>query len=127
MRRDAHQRTPLAHRLADARHVELLEVAQPAVDNLQAVGRSRRPEVFLLDERHLQPSQSSLPGQRCPVDTAPDDENVVFFICHRVQIALHAASCACYELSVRSSERPPGPASRYSRSRSTDALKTSWL
>ena len=41
--RDAEQRAPLAHRLAQARHVEPLEVAQAAVDRLQAVpGGARR-------------------------------------------------------------------------------------
>ena len=60
MRREPQQPRPLGERLADEPDVELLEVAQAAVD--QAAGPRRRPrrDVVLLDERDPQAARGGV-------------------------------------------------------------------
>ncbi len=55
MRRDAGERAPLEHRFARARDVQVLQVAQPAVNRPQMVEGAAAAEVVALDERHRAP------------------------------------------------------------------------
>ena len=76
MRRDAQQDLALAHVAPHEAEVELLEVAQPPVDQ---PGRSRgraRAEVMLLDERDREPAERRVARDTGSDDPAADDEKI---------------------------------------------------
>src|SRR5262245_28709085 len=81
--------TPFVHRLARAREVERLQIAQPAVDGAEVVERSAAAEVVPLDERDRETPLGGVVGDRQAADTAADDENVEGSCCEPVEIALH--------------------------------------
>ena len=85
-------RAPLAHRLARAREVERLQVAQPAVDRAQVVERGAAAEVVALDERDRQAALRRVVGDRQAVDAAADDEHVEGAAGQAVEVADHADS-----------------------------------
>ena len=84
---DGHEGPPLAHRLAQPRHVEPLEVAQAAVDRLQAVPRRAAAEVVRFQEGHAQPARGRFPGRGRAVDPAAHDHDVVHTAGQGVEIA----------------------------------------
>jgi hypothetical protein len=74
---DREQSAPLAGRLAQGGKVQPLQVAQPAVDRLQAVPGGAPPEIGRLHEAHREPPRGRLPGRGRAVDAAADDHEVV--------------------------------------------------
>ena len=66
----------LGERLVDEADVALLEVAQPAVDELRGLRRRARGEVVALDERGAQPAGRGVEGDPRAGDAAADDEHV---------------------------------------------------
>ena len=69
-RQAVEQQAALAQRLADEPELELLEIAQAAVDQLARPARRARGEVALLDERDPQPARSRV-ERRAAADDAP--------------------------------------------------------
>jgi hypothetical protein len=74
VRGDGEQHPALAQRFGDEADLAVLEVAEPAVDQL-AAGRARgRSKVSLLDEHHAQAPARSIARNSRAVDAAADDE-----------------------------------------------------
>ena len=65
-------------RLGDQAEVELLEVAQPAVEHLGAAGGGARREVAGLDEAGTQAARDGVQRDARARDTTADDEDVEF-------------------------------------------------
>ena len=66
----------LGQRLADQPELEMLEVAQPAVDQLGAPLRGRRGDVALLDQEHLEAAPGGIARDAGAVDAGADDEEI---------------------------------------------------
>jgi hypothetical protein len=73
----AQQDLPLGERFGNQPELVVLEVAQPAVNELRAVRRGMRCEVVLLDQDDAQPAAGSVARDACAVDPAADDGEVV--------------------------------------------------
>jgi hypothetical protein len=67
----------LAQRLVDEADVAVLEVAQPAVDELGRLRRRARGEVVALDEQRAQASRGGVEGDAHARDATPDHQHVV--------------------------------------------------
>ena len=77
MRRQRRQRQlALVQRLAHQPELELLEVAQPAVEHLRRAARGAGGEVARLDERHLQPAGRGVERGAGADHAAADDDDV---------------------------------------------------
>ena len=72
----AAQPLALAQGLVDEPDVAVLEVAQPAVDELRALRRRAAGEVVALDERGAQAAARGVEGHAGAGDAAADDEDV---------------------------------------------------
>ena len=72
----AAQPLPLAQRLVDEPHVALLEVPQPAVDELRAAARGPAGEVVGLDQRGREAAARGVESDADTGDAAADDEHV---------------------------------------------------
>ena len=80
VRRQRRQRQlALVQRLPDQPELELLEVAQPAVEHLRRAARGARREVTGLDERDLQPAGRGVERGAGADDAAADDDDVELF------------------------------------------------
>ena len=80
MRRQRGQRQlALMQRFADQPELQLLEVAQPAVEHLRAAAGGAGGEVAGLDERHLEPAGGRVQGGARPDHAAADDDDVELF------------------------------------------------
>ena len=84
------QDAPLADGFQHARQIRLLQVAQAAMDDLQAVGRSARAKIRLFDQRRPQAARRRFARQRRAIDAAADDQHVVGHRPQVVQFAFHA-------------------------------------
>src|SRR5690606_1540805 len=105
----------------------MLEIAQPTVNDLQAVSRGLRPEIRLLNERDMQPARGGLPRERRPVNPAADDQHVVMVRGQRRQIPQQLQLPGQdWESAASASPGPTTAASRSSRS-STVASYVRWL
>ena len=69
--------------------ITCLQIPKPAVNHLEAVGRSRAREVVFLDERHLQSGMGQLVEDCDPLDTAADHGNIEFLIYQVVNSPVH--------------------------------------
>ncbi len=76
VRREALQALALAHRLEHQAHVTLLEVAEPAVDQLRRPARRAGREVAALYERHSEPAHGRVARYAGAVDAAAHYEDV---------------------------------------------------
>ena len=76
MRRGLEQPRALDQGLAHERKLELLEIAQAAMDQLGRGRRGGASIVALLGEHHLQPAAGGVAGHGRAVNAAADDENV---------------------------------------------------
>ena len=74
---DAQQDLALGERFGDQAKLELLEVAQPAVDQLRGGGRRRARKVSALYEQRRQATAGSIARDAGAVDAATDDEKIV--------------------------------------------------
>ena len=77
VRRDPEQHLALGQRLGDEPELELLEVAQAAVDQLGARRRGRPAEIALLGEQHPQAAPGGVARDPDAVDAAADDDEIV--------------------------------------------------
>src|SRR5262249_9156428 len=68
-----------ADRLAHAAQVEVLQVAESAVNRAQAVRGGTRAEIRPVHERHAQAASGGLPRDRDTVDSAADHGEVEGF------------------------------------------------
>ncbi len=89
MRRDAGERAPFAHRFARASDVQVLQVAEPAVNGAQVVEGAAAAEIVALDERHRSAALRRVVRDRQAVDAAADDEHVERALGEPVRIAKH--------------------------------------
>ncbi len=78
-----HQRL-LAQRFADEAELELLEVAQAAVDQLRRAARGPGSPVALLDQRDREPAARRVEGGAGADDAAADHDEVEFVALPRV-------------------------------------------
>src|SRR5213595_3264308 len=76
MRREALQALALAHRLEHQAYVPLLQVAEPAVNQLGRPARRAGGEVTALDERHPESAHGRVARDAGAVDAAAHHENV---------------------------------------------------
>jgi ElaB/YqjD/DUF883 family membrane-anchored ribosome-binding protein len=83
VRRDHVQQQPaLAQRLAHEAELLLLEVAQPAVDQLARARRRAGREVTRLDQRHRQTARGGVERAARAGRPAADDEHVEGLLAH---------------------------------------------
>ncbi len=68
---------PLADRLEHPTGVRTLQVAKAAVNRLQTIPRSGRPEVFTLYQRGAQPPQRRFACHGGAVDATSNDQNIM--------------------------------------------------
>ena len=80
----------LMERLAHEADVELLEVAQPSVDELARPARRAGGEVALLDQRHGEAAAGRIQGGATPRHAAADHEDVEFLCGQPLQQPLPA-------------------------------------
>ena len=83
---DGHERPPLARRLAQSRDVEPLQVAQAAVDRLQAVPGGAGAEIVGFQEADAEAARGRLPGRGRPVDPSSHDDDVVRAVGQGVEV-----------------------------------------
>jgi hypothetical protein len=76
VRRALEQHLAFGQRLAHQREFVVLEVAQPAVDQLGAARRGVRGEVVLLAQQHAQATACQIAGDAGAVDAAAHDQHV---------------------------------------------------
>jgi len=79
MRRITQQHLTLSKRLGDQAELQVLEIAQAAVDQLAAGGARTARQIMLLHEYDSQASTRGIPRDACAIDTTPDDEQVRFY------------------------------------------------
>ncbi len=75
MRGVAEEALALVERLVDQPVIVLLEVSQPAVDQLRRFRRRTRGEILRLDQGGAQPPGRGVEGDPAPGDAASDDEH----------------------------------------------------
>ena len=75
--RHAEEHLALGEGLAHEAELVLLEVAQPAVDELGRGRRRSARQVVLLGEQHAEPASRGVPRDTAAVDAPTDDGNVV--------------------------------------------------
>ena len=78
----AEEQRALRERLAHQAEVPLLQVAEPAVDQLARAARSARREVALLDQRDREASRRRIHGAARAGDAASDDDDVEDLLGH---------------------------------------------
>ena len=78
VRRQLHEQRALQQRLAHQAEVEVLEVAQTAVDQLRRAARGAGGEVRLLHERHAVPARRGVQGNPRAGDAAAHHDEVEF-------------------------------------------------
>ena len=71
------QHLALDERLAHQPELEVLEVAQAAVDELGAVRGGRAAEIAHLGEQHREPAAGGVRGDADAVDAAADNDEIV--------------------------------------------------
>ncbi len=77
VRRDGFDEHPaLAQRLAHEGEIELLEIPEPAMDQLRGSARGSGGEVAFLDEAYTQPTRRGIESDPGPGDTAADHHEV---------------------------------------------------
>ena len=94
MRRQAQPFASFADGLAHTGEIQMLQIAQTAMQGAQTVARSTRSEITPLDQRNAQAQACCLPGGASTVDAAADHQDVEGFARQRRQIAVHAAFSA---------------------------------
>jgi hypothetical protein len=84
----------LPRRFSESSNRELLNSSQPAVGDPEAVARGPGTEVPLFHQGYPEVSQTRVPGDRGPVDSAADDQEIEMlalepghFTSHRAMIA----------------------------------------
>ncbi|BCB80234.1 hypothetical protein Pflav_066440 [Phytohabitans flavus] len=104
------EQAPLGERLVHQVQLELLEVAQAAVDQLARPARRARRQVTGLDQRDAQPSGGGIQRGARAGDTATDDEDVEALGPQPVQVGgapLGESSLAAYRDTAGSRTCPP--------------------
>ena len=110
-RRHPEERGALTDGLPHAGQVASSEVADPAVDDAQAVGGCGGPEVVALDQRHPESAERGIPGDARSLDAAADDQNVVLGAGESVEVPPHRSRGRARLRQAWPVERPcPEPA-----------------
>src|SRR5207249_4438135 len=91
----------LGERLGDQAELELLEIAQPAMDQLRGRRRGRRRQIAAFDQQHREPAAGSIAGDAGAIDAAADDQQVI--------VHFHASG-------MRTVTATPSPAGRFAAS-----------
>ncbi len=86
MRRVAEEPALLGEALEDQSVLALVQVPEPAVDELRRAGRRARSEVALLDEGGAQPPTGGIEGDAGTGDPAADDDDIERLRRHSVQV-----------------------------------------
>ena len=81
-------------RLPDAADVGVLQVADPAMQHLERVGRGGAAEVAALDQRRAQPALGRIEGHGGTEHAAADHDEVEDAVRQRLEITLHAEAQA---------------------------------
>ncbi len=89
MRGDAQEVGALANRLAHAPQLGPLQVPNPPVDDLEAVGGRRGAEIRLFDQGHGEAPQRGVPGGEGALNTAPDHEQVEPSVAQYCEVPFH--------------------------------------
>ena len=76
VRRLAQQHLALGERFVDQPEFVVLEITQPAVDQLRAPLRGRRRDVALLDHEHLEAAPGRIARDAGTVDAGTDDQEI---------------------------------------------------
>src|SRR3979490_2498616 len=74
---DARRNLALGERLGDQAELELLEIAQPAMDQLRGRRRGRRRQIASLDQQHREPPAGSVARDAGTIDAAANDQQVI--------------------------------------------------
>ncbi len=91
--RDTQPFAAFANRLPHALVIELLQVAQPAVERAKTVAGGGVAEVIGLDERYAQAAPRRFPRRAHAVDAPSDHDDVVLDARHAFQVPVHTAAC----------------------------------
>ena len=75
VRREIQQDCAFPQRFTNQMKPELLQVTQPAMDELRILAAGAGCEVPLLDQRHFDASQRQIPHDACAVDAAAQDQH----------------------------------------------------
>jgi hypothetical protein len=94
MRRHAQKGRSGPSRLANALHVRVLQVADPAVDHLERVRRGGAGEVGPVDQSHGQPALGRVQRSSGTEHPATNDDEIELGTFERGQITLHRQSAA---------------------------------
>src|SRR4030042_3852339 len=89
MRSDPHQIGSFPNGFPHPPDIRVLEISESPVHHLQAVCRCSPGEIPFLDKSNGQSPQTRIPGSECPVDSAPDHEEIELLGNQRFQISLH--------------------------------------
>ena len=90
VRRELYEDRALEQRLAHQAEVEVLQVAQAAVDELRRPARGARREVLALDQGDAVAARRRVERDAGAGDPAPDDDEVVFVLGERLERVLAA-------------------------------------
>ena len=103
------QDAALAQALEDQAHMAVLEVPQPAVNQLGRLRARAAGEILLVDERDRQAPHRGVPGHTGADDPAPDDEQVEAPPAQPRQqrvARVHPTTCLCVRTRATASRQP---------------------
>ena len=92
VRRQPHQQPPLLARFADQLEAQLLEVAQPAVDQLGRPAGRAAGEIARFHQRDFQTAQSRLTRGRGALDASTDNREVEGCVAEGLKIPFHGSA-----------------------------------
>ncbi len=98
MRRDAQHRGALGTGGAQPADIGVLQIADAAVNHLEAFGRGAAREIPLFDQRDAQAAQGCVPGGGGAERPAADDQQIELCCGECLEVALHVAGCFAREL-----------------------------
>ena len=104
VRRELDQQLALEQRLADQAEVEVLQVAQAAVDHLRGAAGGALAEVASLDQRHRVAARGGIERDAGAGDAAADHDHVETGLLHRLERLV----AGDHQLAISRGTRPPG-------------------
>ena len=101
MRGDAQHRGALGTRGAQPPDIGVLQIADAAMDHLEALGRGAAREIPLLDQRDPQAAQRRVPRRGGAERPAADDEHVELRARECLEMALHVAGSSAPKIDLK--------------------------